>query len=321
MNQPTPTTDHLLTFFKASADALRLDVLKVLSAESFGVMELCHIFGIPQPAMSHHLKILSKASLVATRREGNSIFYRRSLIPSQQPEAELFQALFRAVDDKPISVKITKRVKEVHREREQSSKLFFEKNADRLKENQDLIAEFSHYAGCVQDLLNNEQLDRQASVVEIGPGESPLLGTLIENFDHVLAVDSSEEMLLKAQQALGTNKNKAQFMKGELSQLEDAQADLVIVNMVLHHIASPIQFFKTAHKKLNDNGRLFVMDLCPHSQDWARDVCGDLWLGFEPTDLAGWAADAHFEMGQGAYLGLKNGFQVQLKLFHKSHIN
>ena len=318
MNQIQPNqTDDLLLFFKASADALRLDILRVLRVESFGVLELCHAFKIPQPAMSHHLKILSTANLLSTRREGNSIFYRRSLIPSHEPESGLFRALFAAIDAVEVAREIQQRALEVHEERELSSKAFFEKNANRLKENQDLIADFSHYGGCVQDLLSSEALPHNANIVEVGPGESPLLATLVKASTHVTAIDSSEEMLEKAKQSLGKNAATTTFRVGELSDLEPNTSDLVVVNMVLHHIASPAGFFQTAFDKLKSNGRLFVMDLCPHSQDWARDVCGDLWLGFEPTDLEAWAAEAKFNVGQSAYLGLKNGFQVQLKMFHK----
>ncbi|MFT5794442.1 MAG: DNA-binding transcriptional ArsR family regulator, partial [Saprospiraceae bacterium] len=55
----------LLSFCKATADGLRLDILRALSAESFGVLELCRIFDTPQSGMSHHLKILATAGLVA----------------------------------------------------------------------------------------------------------------------------------------------------------------------------------------------------------------------------------------------------------------
>jgi DNA-binding transcriptional ArsR family regulator len=318
LNQIQPTqTDDLLLFFKASADALRLDILRVLRVESFGVLELCHAFNIPQPAMSHHLKILSTANLLSTRREGNSIFYRRSLIPSHEPQAGLFRALFAAIDAVQVASEIRQRAIEVHQERDLSSKAFFEKNANRLKVNQDLIADFSHYGGCVQDLLNSEALPVDANIVEVGPGESPLLATLVKASKYVTAIDSSEEMLERAKQILGKCAATTTFRVGELADIEHDTSDLVVVNMVLHHIASPAGFFQTAFDTLKSNGRLFVMDLCPHSQDWARDVCGDLWLGFEPADLEAWATDAEFKVGQSAYLGLKNGFQVQLKIFHK----
>jgi ArsR family transcriptional regulator len=50
-----------------------------LQQNAYGVLELCQIFDIRQSAMSHHLKILANAGLVATRREGTTIFYRRNL--------------------------------------------------------------------------------------------------------------------------------------------------------------------------------------------------------------------------------------------------
>ena len=71
--------DELAALCKAGGDPLRLNVLRALANDSFGVLELAQIFGIGQSGMSHHLKVLAQAELVATRREGNAIFYRRAL--------------------------------------------------------------------------------------------------------------------------------------------------------------------------------------------------------------------------------------------------
>lgn len=304
-------------FFKASADNLRLDILRVLRVESFGVLELCRIFDTPQPAMSHHLKILANAGLVATKREGNSIFYRRSLIPTVEPMAGLSRAMFSAIDSTPLDQSTQDKVQEIHQEREVSSKAFFAKHADQFKQNQDLIAEYHHYSGCLQDLLQNEGLAPDTRVVEIGPGESPLLTFLASQFQQVIAVDRSEDMLEKARACYQGDAARTDFIVGEPASLADNSCDLIAINMVLHHIASPANFFKVIGQKLRPGGRLFIIDLGPHSQDWTREVCGDLWLGFEPNDLDTWAEEANFTVGQSAFLGLKNGFQVQLKLFHQ----
>ncbi len=76
-----PTTSPALC--KAGGDPLRLNILRALANDSFGVLELAQIFAIGQSGMSHHLKVLAQAGLVATRREGNAIFYRRALAHSE----------------------------------------------------------------------------------------------------------------------------------------------------------------------------------------------------------------------------------------------
>jgi hypothetical protein len=58
-----------------------------------------------------------------------------------------------------------------------------------------------------------------------------------------------------------------------------------------------------------------VTDLCSHDQAWARENCGDLWLGFEPEDLSRWAKQATLTDMTSVYLAQRNGFQIQVRLF------
>ncbi|RYZ84355.1 MAG: ArsR family transcriptional regulator, partial [Moraxellaceae bacterium] len=66
--QAAPPTDSsavsLPNLLKAAGDSFRLDVLRVLAQDSFGVLELCRIFSAKQSGMSHHLKVLTNAGLV-----------------------------------------------------------------------------------------------------------------------------------------------------------------------------------------------------------------------------------------------------------------
>ena len=87
--------------------------------------------------------------------------------------------------------------------------------------------------------------------------------------------------------------------------------------MVLHHTPSPAEIFYDMAAALKTDGQLFVTDLCSHDQSWARESCGDLWLGFEPEDLTQWAADAGFKTGENIYLAQRNGFRVQIRQFIK----
>ncbi|MBL4680479.1 MAG: metalloregulator ArsR/SmtB family transcription factor [Pseudomonadales bacterium] len=313
-------SEPLLLLCKASADALRLEILRVLRTESFGVLELCRIFNMPQPGMSHHLKILAKVGLLATRREGNSIFYHRNT--QQQTLNEFRKTLFNAIDKSPLEQSVLEGIKRVQSERSQQSAAFFHKNADKFKEDQDLIAKFSHYMDSLEEML--EELSEQTRVIEIGPGESPLLNSLAKRFDHVTAIDNSPIMLEKARMGLSKDLvKKVTFLFGDIESAAQKATnsftgvELIILNMVLHHMASPSQFFKIASEALSKRGKILIVDLCQHHQDWAREVCGDLWLGFVPSDLDHWALDAGMEIGKSAYLGLKNGFQVQLRVFEK----
>ncbi len=87
--------DPLAALCKAAGDSLRLNVLRALANDSFGVLELAQIFAIGQSGMSHHLKVLAQAGLVATRREGNAIFYRRSLPWPNAPAARCTRRCWR----------------------------------------------------------------------------------------------------------------------------------------------------------------------------------------------------------------------------------
>ncbi|MDP2284851.1 MAG: ArsR family transcriptional regulator, partial [Pseudohongiella sp.] len=79
--------------------------------------------------------------------------------------------------------------------------------------------------------------------------------------------------------------------------------------------------FQDSAKLLEADGVLLLIDLSRHDQDWVRDACGDLWLGFESHELDEWAGQAGLLTAQSMYLGLRNGFQVQLRVFKKSALD
>ena len=59
----------------------------------------------PQSGMSHHLRILSDANLVERRKEGTSIFYRRTTKTPQAALEPLTQTLFQTIDQMPLSLR------------------------------------------------------------------------------------------------------------------------------------------------------------------------------------------------------------------------
>jgi DNA-binding transcriptional ArsR family regulator len=61
---------------RALADPKRLCVLERLANGEQSVSELSREVGCQVPNMSQHLTVLRTAGLVASRREGNTVFYR-----------------------------------------------------------------------------------------------------------------------------------------------------------------------------------------------------------------------------------------------------
>ena len=161
----------LAALCKASADPLRLQVLRVLRKDSFGVSELCSIFDIRQPALSHHLKVLAGAGLVTTRREGNSIFYRRSEL-GRHPDLEALQnSIFASIDLIELPAVIADRLTALHLQREANSGNFFRDNAHKFHHQQDLIASYEQYADTVAQVLDNAAGLQHHTVLEVGPGD------------------------------------------------------------------------------------------------------------------------------------------------------
>lgn len=63
----------------AVSDPVRLQVLSILAAAESGEVCACDFvgpIGKSQPTISHHLKVLTEAGLVATDRRGRWIWYR-----------------------------------------------------------------------------------------------------------------------------------------------------------------------------------------------------------------------------------------------------
>ena len=69
--------------------------------------------------------------------------------------------------------------------------------------------------------------------------------------------------------------------------------------------------------KYHATGHQHDQTSCAHDQAWAREHCGDLWLGFMPDELVEWAADANLELKASVFLAQRNGFQIQVQHFQR----
>ena len=85
---PVPAAEPMLTseverqryaaISRALADAKRLCVLELLATGERSVSDLSREASCQVPNMSQHLAVLRSAGLVASRREGSTVYYRLS---------------------------------------------------------------------------------------------------------------------------------------------------------------------------------------------------------------------------------------------------
>lgn len=66
----------LVRLFKALSDETRHKIFELLCAEEeLNVTDICEVFKVTQPTISHHLQILRNCDLVETRKEGKMVYY------------------------------------------------------------------------------------------------------------------------------------------------------------------------------------------------------------------------------------------------------
>jgi len=323
MNQRVPSirpeqSDELAALCKASGDPLRLKVLRALASDSFGVLELAQIFATGQSGMSHHLKVLAQADLVATRREGNAIFYRRALPNALRLGGKLHAALLEEVDELSLPDDVQARIGQVQLRRAATSQDFFLRVEEKFRAQQDLIAGLPQYRESLLALLDKLNFEPDAGALEVGPGDGEFLPDLARRFTRVTALDNSPTMLELARQVCEREGlANVNLQLADALRATDVSADCVVLNMVLHHFSAPAEALRQLADHVKPGGSLLVTELCSHDQSWAREACGDIWLGFEQDDLSRWASAAGLAPGDSLYVGLRNGFQIQVRHFQR----
>src|SRR5688500_8738365 len=152
----------------ALADATRSRMLLLLERHELTVSELCAVLQLPQSTVSRHLKTLSDASWVASRREGTSRYYTLALDGRTAPTRRLWSLLREQVSGTAGADQDARRLQGVLSRRQSKSQEFFESTAgqwDKLRE--DLFGAASHLQALPA------LLDDRWSVGDLGCGTGP----------------------------------------------------------------------------------------------------------------------------------------------------
>lgn len=286
MNHAAAVLDQL----SVVADALRARTLSVLARHELTVSELCDVLQLPQSTVSRHLKTLSDAGWVVSRREGTSRYYNLPIEDLDGAHRRLWQLIADQVAETDAAAQDEARLKSVLAERRSKSEEFFSSAAgqwDRVRA--ELFGRDSH----LRPLLG--LLDPAGVIGDLGCGTGQVSAALAPFVGRVVAVDSSSAMLQAARGRLRGQANVA-LRRGTLEKLpvDAGELDAAVLMLVLHHTADPGRVLAEAARAVKAGGRLLIADMRAHDHDEYRQTMGHVWLGFSERQVERWCATAGF---------------------------
>ncbi|MBO4300924.1 MAG: metalloregulator ArsR/SmtB family transcription factor [Desulfovibrio sp.] len=299
-----------LTYFKALSDETRLRLVHILRHYELSVNELVRILDMGQSRVSRHLKILSEAGLLTSRRDGLWAFYSaprsgeageflRSVMPFVQSQATLHTDLHMAA--------------QILEERALKTCQFFNAIAEDWDElNREVIGTFDLPGAVCSAMPENS-----AVAADLGCGTGAVLARMLLRSHSVIGVDGSARMLEICRRRFTPEdfaRGRVSLRIGELSHLplRDGEAHFACINLVLHHLSDPAASLQEIRRILKPGGHVFVADFQRHANEAMRRRYGDLWLGFDEERLFDNLATAGFTLSRCTKQAVHQGMTLLL---------
>ena len=267
------------TLFRLLGDEARLRLLRLLVKERLNVSELTAVLGIAQSGVSRHLGLLRDAGLVNEERVGGFTFLRATADtddPRLGPVWTLLRARFEGARRTAVVRGDEVRLREVLRLRRENAETHGGATGTSARQ---LVpgrswAAWSRGLGLLLPPL---------TVADIGCGEGYLTLEVARWAGRVIAVDRSARVLARAR-ALAARRRveNAEWRRGEIEKLpiDAGEVDVALLSQALHHARDPGLALSEATRAVADGGRVLVLDLRAHTEEWTRERLGDRWLGF-----------------------------------------
>jgi SAM-dependent methyltransferase len=265
--------------FRLLGDEARLRLLRVLARERLNVTELTGVLGLAQSGVSRHLGLLKDAGLVAEEREGGFSFYRLGSL--DEPLRRMLDGQFESASGDPAARADDARLQEVLRMRKEN----FETHAGPDTRDARQLVPGRSWAAWSRAL---GLLLPPMTVADLGCGEGYLTMEAARWASRVIAVDRSRDVLERAR-ALARRRRVSNVLwkKGELEKLPiaDAAVDVAMLSQALHHAHDPERALAEAVRVTRPDGRVLILDLRSHHEEWVRAKLGDRRLGFDDAAL------------------------------------
>ena len=269
--------------YRLLGDEARLRLLRILSRERLNVTELTGILGLAQSGVSRHLGLLHDAGLVTEEKDAGFTYYRLAAAPDGD-RSELWTMLdkeFQRASDDPVVRADEARLQEVLRLRKEN---FDRHGSPDARDARQFVpgrswAAWSRALGLLLPPLK---------VADLGCGEGYLTIEAARWASRVIAVDRSAAVLERAR-ALARRRRVSNVIwkRGELDKLpiRDETVDVALLSQALHHAHDPARAVCEAVRITVAGGRVLVLDLRTHTEDWVRAKLGDRRLGFDDQEL------------------------------------
>lgn len=271
---------------KALGDENRLRILNLLAREELSGSDLMEILNLGQSRVSTHLNLLKEVGLVSDRRAG-----RRSLYSAVRGASMLEEVLAHCGEAPELTADVAGLEALLERRRDET-RSYFDRVAAQFGEE---MLPGRTWEGLCRSLIKLLPPGRYA---DLGIGDGLLTMMLAEVADTVTAVDLSNEMLGQLEtRAAQKGLDNIELVEGELDDLplEDASYDVVVLSQALHHAEHPGRALEEAARITAPGGKVLVIDLLAHGEDWVRDKLQDRHQGFTEAALAGLLEDAGLE--------------------------
>ncbi len=280
-----------LNSLRALSDQTRLRIVALLERDELSVNELQEATHLGQSRISTHLGQLQDADLVQSRREGKRTFYRVNQ-HADELAREFIQLAVRGAKEMPEHSGDQINLKRILARRREQAQIYFNEVAGRFDRVYGPGRSWQAFGHLLLRIVP------PLVVADLGAGEGLLSELLARRCKKVIAVDNSAKIVeFGAKKAKKNGLKNLEFRQGDLQTppIDAESMDLVILSQALHHAEQPALALKSAYRLLKAGGQILILDLQQHQFERARELYGDLWLGFAQSDLHQWLEEAGFK--------------------------